>query len=96
MELNRWTEVNPGVWKPEKDGDSIEGTLIDKEQNIGKNNSWLYHLDDGNKKTTVWGCAVLDERMKFVQIGQLIKITFVKKTKSKAGRDLNIYKVYVA
>ena len=44
----------------------------------------------------VWGSAVLDDRMKFVRVGDKLKITFKGKGKNKKGQALNLYQVEVA
>ena len=44
----------------------------------------------------VWGTAVLDDRMKYVKIGQKVRITFGGKTTNKRGQTVNLFKVEVA
>lgn len=67
----------PEVWKPEKEGDQIEGTYIKKQENVGKNKANLYTLetDEGERKA-IWGSTVLDDKMSEVEIGDLIRITY--------------------
>lgn len=92
-----YKEINPELWAYEKDGDSIEGVLVAKESEVGENKSWMYNIEtsEGQVKN-VWGSAVLDSRMKFIKIGDKIKITYKGLGESKAGRNApKIFKVEV-
>ena len=63
-------DVDPGIWKYEKEGDSIFGVLIHKEPREEANKlSARYYLENESGKTMVWGSAVLDDRLKLVDIG---------------------------
>ena len=91
----KWDTIEPGVWKPEEEGDEITGILVNKmpkEDNI----SARYVVENKGGLFTVWGSAVLDDRMQYVKIGQVVKITFLGKGKNAKGQDLNKYKVQVA
>ena len=94
----QWKEVNPNIWKHEKEGDSVEGVYLSKDSDKGDYGSNLYHLqkEDGSF-VGVWGNAVLDQRMKIVQTGQRVRITYKGTEKTKDGkRDVKIFKVEVA
>ena len=78
----------PEVWKPEKEGDKIEGTYIRKKEKVGKNKATLYVLDVNGEKKTVWGSTVLDDKMDDVLIGDLIRITY-------EGEEKNYHKYLV-
>lgn len=99
MVEKQWKAIEPGMWKPEKDGDFITGVLVNKQPREG-DLSARYTLDvkrNGKPEMMlVWGSTVLDDRMQLVQLGQEVKITFKGKQKNKRGQDLNIYKVEVA
>lgn len=73
-------ENEPGIWKPEKDGDSITGVLIKAEDDVGAMKSKLYTLEVKGETEpeilSVWGSAILDKRMLGINIGTLIRITF--------------------
>jgi hypothetical protein len=49
MEEEKWVSTEPQVWKEEKEGDAIEGKLMEKRKNGGKygNASYLIESDDG-------------------------------------------------
>ena len=89
-----WKSVEPNVWKYENDGDNIQGVLIDSEPRDEANNlSARYYLSTKDGNTMIWGSAVLDDRMKMVNKGDLIRITYKGKTRNKAGRNLNLFEV---
>lgn len=82
-----YQEINPTTWKPENEGDFIEGVLVTSEDNVGKNNSWVYNIETPEGVKSVWGSAVLDMRMTFVKIGDKVKITFKGLGEAKPGRS---------
>ncbi|MGB6010824.1 MAG: hypothetical protein WBI57_06110 [Desulfobacterales bacterium] len=87
-------DVDPGIWKYEKEGDSIFGVLIHKEPRDEANElSARYYLENENGKVMVWGSAVLDDRLKLVEIGTPLRITYKGKQNNKKGREVNIFKV---
>jgi hypothetical protein len=59
-----------------KDGDGVEGELVDVRTNVGKNNSMMYDLEVGGKLVSVWGSTVLDVRMRRVKKGDFVRIVF--------------------
>ena len=92
----KWKTIEPNMWKPENEGDSIEGVLIGMEpKDDVKKISAKYNIENKDGMFMVWGSAILDDRMKYVKIGQLVRITFVEQTKNKKRQDPNIYKVEV-
>jgi len=88
-------KIEPNVWKPEKDGDAIEGILLSIEQDRGDFKSKLYHIETKDQQQfSVWGSAVLDDRMKYCSVGDNIKIEFKGMEKNKKGQDTKIFCVY--
>lgn len=91
-----YEEINPTVWKYENEDDFIEGVVINKEDDVGENKSWLYSLETSEGVKSVWGSAILDSRMAFVKIGDKVKITYRGLGEAKAGRNPpKIFKVEV-
>jgi len=91
-----YQEINPEVWTYEKDGDFIEGVVLNKEANVGENKSWLYSIGIPTGVKSVWGTAILDSRMSLVKIGDKVKITYKGLGEAKAGRSPpKIFKVEV-
>jgi len=95
--MDTWKTIEPGAWKPKKEGDYIIGVLVNKapkDEQTGL--SARYYLENLDGTFFVWGCAVIDDRMQYVKVGQKVKITFEGKTKNKRNQDVNLYKVEVS
>ena len=91
---SEWSTVEPGVWKPEKDGDSIEGKLVTKKRDIGINNSKAYYIEKADGTTWMcWGSTVLDDRMEFVDVNEMVRITYKGTQPNSRGQDTKIFKV---
>ena len=86
-------EVNPTVWKPEEVGDSVEGVLVNKEPSPKYDNQ-IYHLETKDKgQLVVFGTTVLDNRMAYVEVGEVVRITYKGTEKNKKDQDTKIFKV---
>jgi len=86
--------IEPNVWKPEREGDTITGLLVRKERDVGVNKSCLYHLETQDKKQiSVWGSTVLDSRLDYVNEGEVIRITYKGTETNKRGQPVKIFKV---
>ena len=66
---------NNNTWMPEE-GESLEGILVEKLENIGKYNSNLYKIKTNNKIVEVWGKKQLDSLMKLTEIVDKKIITY--------------------
>lgn len=85
----------PTVWKPLKEGDSIEGIYVEKKTEVGENKANLYFIkNDKGDVSSCWGSTVLDDKMTLhAIIGDLIRITYlgmVKKTKKYHDYKLEV------
>lgn len=84
-------------WKPKEKGEQLEGLLINKEDHVGMNDSWLYTIEEleTNDVKQVWGTTVLDMRMLPIKIGQQVRITYEGLgEKGKGGKQApHIWKV---
>lgn len=89
-----YKKIEPNVWKPEKEGDEIEGILVSVTPDTGKFKSTIYHVECGKEQKAVWGSTILDDRMKFVKEGDKIKIVFKGKGKNTKGQEINLYEVF--
>jgi len=95
--MDEWKTIEPGVWKPEKENEQITGVLVSREPKDEISGlSARYYLETKAGMFFVWGTAVLDDRMKYVKIGQKVRITFGGKTTNKRGQTVNLFKVEVA
>ena len=91
-----YQEINPTVWTYENDGDFIEGIVVNKEDKVGENESWMYSIETPVGVKSVWGSAVLDTRMTFVKIGDKVKVTYKGLGEAKSGQNApKIFKVEV-
>ncbi len=91
-----YQEINPMDWIYEKDGDFIEGILVQVQPDIGVNKSMLYSIETPEGVKNVWGAAILDQRMTFVKVGEKIKITFKGLAEPTPGKKpAKIFKVEV-
>ena len=92
--MGEWKTIEPKMWKPEKDGDSIEGVLVHKEPaDKSRELSARYKVENKEGIFLVWGCMTLDDRLQHVACGDTVRITFVEKKDIGKGKTLNIYKV---
>ena len=95
--MDKWKTIEPGIWKPEKEGENIIGVLVSKEprdENTGF--SARYYLDTKDGMFLVWGTAVIDDRMQYVKVGDRIRITYEGKTKNKRNQDVNLFRLEVS
>lgn len=95
-EYGDWTEVaNEGVsWKHEKAGDAIEGTLIDRQEDVGEYGSTLYTVKNLDGDSGVWANSVLDDKLRKVPLGAEVRIEFLGLMKNASGsREYKNYKV---
>lgn len=92
-----YKEINPDVWTYEKDGDAIEGVLVEVENDVGSNKSMLYSLEvSPGVFKSIWGSVILDQRMRFVKVGQKVRVTYKGLSEKKAGKNpAKIFKVEV-
>ena len=100
-----WQKVDPApVWNKKledgsfslKEGDTLIGTFVSVEDNVGPNNSKLYSFkQDNGDIISVWGGAILDNRLKHLEIGEEVKITYRGTEKSqKTKREYHLYEVF--
>ncbi|MFO8240039.1 MAG: hypothetical protein R6T90_03460 [Dissulfuribacterales bacterium] len=94
---DEWQTIEPGIWKPETEGDLIAGVLVNKEpRDEAAGTSARYYIENQDGMFLVWGSAVIDDRMQYVKIGQKMRITFEGHTKNKKNQQVNLFKVEVA
>ncbi len=87
---------DPLVWNYENDGDFIEGVLVNKQDQVGPNNSWMYTIETSEGVKSVWGATILDSRMVAIKIGSKIKITYKGLGEAKSGHKApKVFKVEI-
>lgn len=94
-----WEEQTVSVidWE-ERKGKEVIGTLIEKRENVGENNSMMYILEDDKKqRMAIWGTGFLDPIMETIDIGQKIKVVFTGtgKATKKGFKPPKLFKVFV-
>lgn len=91
-----YEEVNPEFWTYTKDGDFIEGVLVNSKNGVGENSSMLYVIETSEGFKNVWGSTILDSRMSVVKLGSKLKITYKGLgEKSKGKNPPKIFKVEI-
>jgi hypothetical protein len=96
---DEWQTIEPGIWKPETEGDQIEGVLMNKEpRDEASGTSARYYIENQDGMFLIWGSAVIDDRMQCVKIPQKVRVTFEghTKNKNKKNQQVNLFKVEVA
>ena len=88
-----WVSVEAEVWKPEQEGDSIQGVLINTEENAGKYDGNAYYIENSDGTHLVFGTSVLDNRMKLVSIGDEVKIEYKGLDETKNGDEVKMFVV---
>jgi len=91
-----YKEINPTDWTYDKDGDFIEGKLVQVQKEVGVNKSMLYSIQTLEDVKNVWGAAILDSRMGLVKVGDQLRITYKGLAEAKFGKKAaKIFKVEV-
>jgi len=91
-----YEKVEAKTWKPINPNDFIEGKLKSIQDEVGGNNSMLYHIDKGNEVEGVWGSAVLDPLMRDARLGDQVKIVFTGLGTAKPGKNApKLYEVFI-
>lgn len=92
-----WKEIKGGnIFNFEKEGEALEGKLVDVRTDQGKFKSVVYDIEKAdNELISLFGSTVLDGRMKRVKIGDSVKIVFKGTVKSKTGREYADFQVFV-
>ena len=93
--MSDWIEVKKDeeekeqskMWEPEAVGESIQGSYIDKEEDVGQYKSNLYTIKTDAGEIKFWGSTVLDNLMDKVPLSSQVKIIFQGKQPSKSGRN---------
>jgi hypothetical protein len=84
-----WRENTGNTWKPEKKDDEVVGILVDIEKEVGQNGSTMYTVEEAKTHETVsiWGSAILDSRMKGINIGEEVRVVYKGLGDKKPGKN---------
>lgn len=77
----------PNVWHYEKDGDAVQGHLVEIEKNAVYPEKQVYELrkDDGTS-VLIFGTTVLDSKMRGIRVGDYVRVTY-KGSKENKGKN---------
>lgn len=91
-----WSKVESEIMQFQKEGDCIEGILIDKEKSKTYNNMVYKVKKDDGKTTVVFGTTVLDSQMTEIDIGKRVKIVFLgeKENEKKGQNPIKLFEVF--
>ncbi|MEM3609741.1 MAG: hypothetical protein QW076_02430 [Candidatus Anstonellales archaeon] len=82
-------------WSPTEEGEELVGVLKNVLYNQGpRKNSTLYQIETDEGIKQVWGSLILDDLLKEVAIGTLIKIVYKGKSTSAHGVEFKKWEVY--
>jgi len=99
MADKKWEKVVPVLtetWDFDKNNE-LEGTFVEVKNNVGPNESNIYHIKTDKEEVAIWGNTVLDGRLKDFQKGQFVKIVYNgESTSEKTGRTYKDFDVYTA
>lgn len=92
-------KIEPNVFKFNSEGDELIGILV-KVEDSKKYKNKVYHLeveeDNGTtSQKVVFGSAVLDDRMSFVDVGDKVKIVYKGQEPNSKDQQTKIFEVYV-
>lgn len=92
--MSQWQEIggdSSEMWNREG---SIEGLLVNRQSNVGPNNSMKYNLKTDKGDIGVWGSTVLDTKMELITNGSLVRITYLgQQTPKSGGKPYHDFKV---
>lgn len=92
-----FNSVDPEVWKPSEKKE-FTGYLISSTPDSGKyENSTVYNVEEfgSHKKYVIFGNRVLQDKMIFAKLGDLVKIQYLGIKTSKKGQEYNDYNVLI-
>jgi hypothetical protein len=89
-----WKNVEPELWKPQAKGEQVEGVLVNVEPK-GSEMSSKYYVETITGIKLVFGSTVLDDRMKSIKVGEIIRITYEGTVDNKRHQPVKIFKVEV-
>lgn len=97
MSNNGWIDAQPPRWKPEKEGEFIEGEYGGWELvKFDGREAKLYTLYGNDAPThTFWGSAMLDRLLGPLGMGVRVRVTYLGWVTARSGRPMRNYKVEI-
>lgn len=81
-----WHSTEPTTWKPEQEGEVLQGILYKKVSKVNDRSAYYFIQDSNQQLHRVWGCATIDSGMELVEERQEVRITY-NGTKELKGRQ---------
>ena len=86
----------PETWTPEKEGDTVQGKYVEKQEGVGENGSTIYVLENEKGKISIWDTTVLANKMKEIKLLDEVRIKYLGlKTSPKSGREYKDFEIGV-
>lgn len=90
-----WKELKKEIFWEAKEGEIVEGKLINKEVEVGSNKSNLYSIEtETGDIIKIWGSIRLDKLMELITIGNKLRIVCNKIKSLSGNRTFYDYSVY--
>ena len=78
-------------------GEAVQGRYVELRENIGQNRSKVYIVATDAGTVGLWGSVVLDDLFTEVQVGKIVRVTYLGKLQGKrGGKPYKNYQVAVA
>ena len=88
-----WKEIEGGnVFAFNQAGDTIEGVIVNIRE--GQFNNKVYDIETKEGLKTIFGTAILDERLSKVKDHAPVRITYAGELKTGTGRLAKNFKVF--
>lgn len=97
---DEFRKIEPNVVKFSQEGEEITGKLIKVGDSSKYAKGKIYHLEVTNEQTgqienkVIFSSTILEDRMSFVNVGEIVKIKFIRLEKNKKGQDMKVFEVY--
>ena len=80
-------KVSSNWWKKRKIGDTIQGTLVSKQQRMNQlsdQNQWIYEIKTVDEEYwNVGGTLGIDAQMRNISLGQIVEFRYIEERPSK-------------
>ena len=95
--MSEWQKVQPAESHDFTKEPELVGLLVDSQEDVGPNHSMLYTIEKmGGERVAVWGCKILDARLKGLKLGVEVKIVYLgKEVSEKTNRPYHKFDVFM-
>ena len=89
-------KIAPSVFKPEKAGDTVEGTLVAVEDGKKYGGKVFHFQTKAGEQLVVFSTTILQDRMSYVKVGEYCKIVYNGTQKNAKGQETKLFDVFKA